>query len=104
MSRFPLTPNRGSFWLISAGLGLISLPGCSISDRTPPAVEVRTITVDRPVAVSCLKLSDIPAEPAKIGDKLTGDARRDLDLVAGSATRLRSWGLTMAAMLRGCAK
>jgi hypothetical protein len=70
----------------------------------PPAVEIRTVTVEKPVAVPCVKLADLPAEPEKVAGKLTGDARRDLDTVSASALRLRSWGREMKAMLTGCAK
>jgi len=84
--------------------GAFGITACSKPDLPPPAVEVRVVEKVVPVAVSCLKTSDIPAEPARVSDRLTGDARRDLDLVAGSATRLRAWGVTMVAMLRGCAR
>ncbi|QQV76540.1 hypothetical protein H5J25_13920 [Sphingomonas aliaeris] len=67
-----------------------------------PAVEVRTVTIDRPVPVPCVKRSAIPAEPPKISGKLTGDARRDLDTVTASAVRLRSWGVELVAILSGC--
>lgn len=80
-------------------LAPLLLAGCA---TTPPAIEVRTVTVDRIVAVSCLKASDIPGEPALIGDRLTGDAARDLPTVAASAIRLRAWGRTAVALLGGC--
>lgn len=82
---------------------LLALSACSKPDLPPPAIETRIVQVDRVVTATCVKLGDIPKEPAKIGDKLTGDARRDLDLVSGSALRLRAWGNVMAAMLKGCA-
>jgi hypothetical protein len=82
----------------------VALSACARPAVPPPAVEVRTVTVDRPVAVPCVRKSDIPAEPAKIGDRLTGDARRDLDLVSASALRLRAWGRQMVAVLTGCAR
>lgn len=81
---------------------LILLSACA--GRTPPpGIEIRVQRVEVPVAVACTKLSTIPPEPAKIADKLTGDARRDLDLVSASAIRLRSWGSELRAMLKGCA-
>jgi hypothetical protein len=70
----------------------------------PPAVEIRTVTVTKPVAVACVKAADLPAEPEKVAGKLTGDARRDLDITAASAMRLRSWGRSLVAILGGCAK
>jgi len=84
-------------------LAALALSACSKPDLPPPAIEVRTVTVDRIVTATCLKAADIPAIPAKVGDKLTGDARRDLDLVSASALRLRAVAMQMAAMLRGCA-
>ena len=91
------------FARFSAGLALVLVAGCAGSSTPPPAVEIRTVTVDRVVAVQCVKLSDLPPEPAKIGNRLTGDASRDLDMTAASAVRLRSWGLVLNAMLRACA-
>ncbi|MEG3086197.1 hypothetical protein [Sphingomonas sp. PB4P5] len=85
-------------------LAVLALSACSKPDLPPPAVEVRTVTVDRVVTAACVKASDIPQEPAKVGDKLTGDARRDLDTVSASAMRLRAWGMIAVAMLRGCAR
>ena len=106
MSRFPTGLSTAHFPQFPAGFGLICLllsTACSKPDLPPPAVEVRTIQVDRVVTATCLKAADIPAIPPKVGDKLTGDARRDLDLVSASALRLRAVAMQMAAMLRGCA-
>lgn len=82
---------------------LVPLSACSTPAPPAPAVEVHTITVDRPVPVACVKAVDIPAEPPRIAGSLTGDARRDLDTVSASATRLRAWGVKLAAILKGCA-
>lgn len=81
----------------------LALPAC-VGTTPPPAVEIRTVTIEKPVAVACVKASDLPAEPEKVAGKLTGDARRDLDTVSASALRLRSWGREMRAMLVGCSK
>jgi hypothetical protein len=70
----------------------------------PPAVELRTVTVDRPVPVRCIDPASIPAEPKKIAGSLTGDARRDLDRVAASALELRSWGRSLRAMMEACGR
>lgn len=78
----------------------LALAGCV--GKVPPAIEARVVTVDRPVAVSCVKASDIPTEPAQIGDRLTGDAARDLPTVAASAIRLRAWGRKLGALVSGC--
>ena len=67
-----------------------------------PAIEVRVVEKIVPVAVSCVKASDVPSEPALVGDKLTGDAARDLPTVAASAVRLRAWGRTLAALVSAC--
>ena len=89
--------------LLSAALALACLSACaSRPAAAPPAVEVRTVTIDRPVLVPCVKRSAIPAEPPKISGKLTGDARRDLDTVTASAVRLRSWGVELVAILTVC--
>lgn len=82
---------------------LLALSGCTKPDLPPPGIELRTITVEKPVAVACVKASDLPAEPPKIASKLTGDARRDLDLVSASAIRLRAYGAELRAMLKACA-
>jgi hypothetical protein len=87
---------------LTTGLALM-LAGCGAA-TPPPAVEIRTVTVEKPVAVPCVKIADLPAEPEKVAGKLTGDARRDLDTVSASALRLRSWGREMRAMLVGCSK
>jgi hypothetical protein len=68
-------------------IALVALSACA---TTPGPVEVRTVTVNVPVATSCVHASDIPAVPAKIGDQLNGDSVHDLDLVAASAIRLRA--------------
>jgi hypothetical protein len=103
MGRFPLCRFAPNKWLISAALGLILLPGCAKTIQAPPGIEVRKVEVIKPVAVACVKVSDLPSEPPKIAGKLTGDARRDLDLVSASAIRLRAWGSELRAMLKGCA-
>lgn len=77
------------------------LAGCA-GRAPPPAIAARVVTVDRPVAISCVKASDIPAEPPRIGDRLTGDAAADLPVVAASAVRLRAYAGQLAALLGGC--
>jgi hypothetical protein len=42
------------------------------------------------------------AEPPKVGKKLTGEADKDVKIVAGSAVRLRSWGNGLLGVLGGC--
>lgn len=90
------------------GLGLIALivalalTACTHADTPPPAIDVRIQRVEIPVPAPCLAKDKIPAEPEHIADKLTGDARRDLDLVAANALRLRAWGDKMRAALLAC--
>lgn len=43
------------------------------------------------------------AEPGKVGDKLTGDAQKDIRIVGGSAKELRAWGEGNLTILGGCA-
>jgi hypothetical protein len=81
-------------------LATLALSACA--PTPPPAIEVRTVTVDRVVAVTCVHRQDIPTEPALIGAKLTGDAARDLPTVAASAVRLRAWGRTLGALVGAC--
>jgi len=80
----------------------LSLAGCATEPLAKPAVEVRYQTVNVPVATPCVTKDQIPAEPEKVGDKIVGDPRRDLDTISASALRLRAWGKTLAAILIGC--
>lgn len=57
----------------------------------------------RYVQIPCLgKDQQLPAEPPKIGDKLTGKADEDIKLIAGSNVRLRAWGQGLRTILEGC--
>lgn len=76
-----------------------ALAGCAHASQ--PAIEVRTVEVPTPVA--CVKASEIPAEPQRVADKLTGRADHDVSIVAESALELRRWGGKLRAMLVGCA-
>ena len=82
-------------------IAALLLAGCA-GRVPPPAIAVRTVTIDRPVAISCVRADQIPSEPAKVGDRLTGDAGHDLPLVAASAVRLRAYSAQLAALLTGC--
>ena len=83
-------------------IAAITLAGCAPHPRPLPPVEVRTITVDRPIPVPCVAAVDIPAEPPKVGGQLDGHAQHDLDLVAASAVDLRSVLHVALALLEGC--
>lgn len=79
-------------------LAALALAGCK---TTSPAIEVRTVKV--PTPVPCVKSSDVPAEPAQVGDQLNGDAAHDLGIVAPSAIELRRWGRELRALIvPGC--
>jgi hypothetical protein len=84
--------------LVAAAL----LAGCAPHPQPLPPVQIRTVTIDRPVPVACVTAADIPAEPAKIGAQLNGHAQHDLDLVAASAIELRSVLHVALVLLGGC--
>jgi hypothetical protein len=67
----------------------LALSACA-AKMPPPAVVVRTVEVDRPVPVPCARADQIPAVPAKVGDRLTGDAVADADTLAAVDLRLRA--------------
>jgi len=79
------------------------LAGCATT-REPPAVQVRTAEVKVPVPVACVDAKAVPEEPAKVGDKLNGQAAHDLDLVSASAITLRQWGRELRALVTPCTK
>jgi hypothetical protein len=80
----------------------LALAGCGVQSTPAPPVEVRTVTVDRPIPVPCIAAFDVPAMPPRVGDQLTGDAGHDLDVVAASAIRLRAALDKALAVLSGC--
>lgn len=76
----------GSALFISLGLC-----GCA---QTPPV---------RYAPVYCLSHDQqLPAEPPKIHNLLTGDADKDVGIIGGSAIRLRAWGEGLQSILEGC--
>ena len=72
------------------------LAGCA---HTPP-VEIREVPV--PTPVTCVDPAAIPAEPPRVARRLTGNALRDLEIVAESAQALRAWGQEMRTLLEMC--
>lgn len=82
-------------------LPIVALPlaACSTPNQ---GVQIRTVEV--PTPVPCLDRSQIPAEPERVGDKLTGYAAADLQIVSASALKLREWGRAMHAALLACAE
>lgn len=60
-------------------------------------------TTTRYVQVPCIgKDQQLPAEPPKVADKLTGNAGEDIKVIAGSNVRLRAWGVGLRGILEGC--
>jgi len=76
----------------------LALAACTAGQ---PGIEVRTVRV--PVPQPCLPADQIPPEPSRVGDTLTGDAASDLVIVAASSLLLRAWGQEMHAALVACA-
>lgn len=77
-----------------------TLAGCT--QTPPPAIEVRIERVEVPVPVACIKASDVPGMPPRVGDKLTGNAVNDADLLAADVLRLRSALDQALALISGC--
>ena len=75
---------------------LVLLGGCTHK----PDVQVREVSV--PTPVTCVDPNAIPAEPPRVAQRLTGNARRDLEIVADSAQDLRAWGTQMRTLLEMC--
>lgn len=84
-------------------LALLALSACATTST--PAIDVKTVEVDKPVPVSCVKAADIPPEPAKIGKLGPGkDARQAADLLGAVDLELRSWGHKLVAIIGACSK
>jgi hypothetical protein len=80
---------------------LLLLPAAVLAGCAPkPPVEVRHVPV--PTPVTCVDARAIPTEPPRVAGRLTGNARRDLEIVAGSALDLRAWGREMRGLLQQC--
>lgn len=57
----------------------------------------------RYISTYCLSHDQqLPAEPPKVHDKLTGQADKDIGIIAGSAIRLRAWGEGLQDILEHC--
>ena len=84
--------------LICVGVASATLTACA-----PAQQGVRVVTQPVPTPVACVDKAQVPAEPPKVGDQLTGDAVHDLGIVAPSALELRIWGETLYALIMpGC--
>lgn len=64
-------------------------------------------TTTRYVRVPCLTPEQLQqrkdAEPKRVGPELTGDAQKDVRIIAGSNVQLRAWGIGNLGILEGCA-
>ena len=65
-----------------------------------PAAEIRHVPVFTPV--TCVDPRMIPAEPPTVAQRFNGNAKHDLELLAGNAQALRKWGEDMRALLEKC--
>lgn len=81
----------------------LALAGCA-HQPTPPVIEARVERVEVPVAVPCVDPSDVPAEPVRVGDQLTGDAAHDASVLAAANLRLRAALDRALALLKGCVR
>jgi hypothetical protein len=76
---------------------VVLLAGCA---QKPPVETIREVAV--PTPVTCVDPNAIPPEPPRVARRLTGNARRDLEIVAESAQDLRAWGQEMRTLLERC--
>ncbi len=75
---------------------LVILAGCAHK----PAPAIREVPV--PTPVTCVNRNQIPAEPPRVASRFTGNAKRDLEILAENAQALRAWGRQMRALLEPC--
>lgn len=67
---------------------LLGVAACSTSPAMPDLTSgIKTVTVERPVVVSCIKEADIPAPPATAMPDPSADVKR---LAAGASADLRT--------------
>ncbi|MBU3076787.1 hypothetical protein [Sphingomonas quercus] len=74
------------------------LAGCA---TTPPAVEIRTVHVDRPIAVPCIA-GPLPDKPASGLDRVTGLPTHDLDIVGAAYLRIDAHADELRALAAAC--
>ena len=79
-------PTYVLFWLVMAFAALTSLAGCASPGHV--AIETRVVRETVTVATPCVKASDIPVKPKRVGDQLNGDAQHDVSILAAYALRL----------------
>ena len=73
----------------------VALAGCAHKPEEAPQPAA-------PQTVTCVDPNRIPPEPPRVAQRFTGNARRDLEILAESAQDLREWGLEMRALLEMC--
>jgi hypothetical protein len=84
---------QNSRYRVRPALALLAL-ALAACTQTPPV---------RYVSTYCLTHNQqLPAEPPKIKGQLTGQADKDVGIIAGSAIRLRAWGESLQTILEGC--
>ena len=67
------------------------------------ALALSACQTTRYVQTPCIgKDQQLPSEPERVGDSLTGRADRDFQIVAGNNARLRAWGQGLNGILEGC--
>lgn len=76
----------------------VLLGGCAHQQQ----VEVREVPVPTPVA--CVDPQQIPEEPPRVAQRFNGNARHDLEILAGNAQDLRTWGQQLRTLLDACAE
>lgn len=83
---------------------LCLIAACLSACATTPPVGIDVREVEVPTPVACVTREQLPAEPERVGDRLTGNAVVDLALVAASALELRKAFGEQRALLEGCAE
>jgi hypothetical protein len=81
---------------------LVILPFLAACSSPTGGIEVRTVETPILVPVSCVARGDIPVEPERVGDKLTGDAIKDLGIISVSTLQLRAAFGEAVALLNAC--
>lgn len=97
---------------IALAIAALTLSACS---HTPiaPEIQIRTVTIEKPIPVSCVKPEQIAPEPEKIGSKLqcvgkkpaacgVNGLSRDRDLYEAIAKLWRARSIGQEALLQGC--
>lgn len=79
----------------------LALAGCG-GDQPRPAIEVKTVYVDRVIPTPCVKREQIPMKPAKVGSKLNGDSAHDNAILGAALARMGAAFDEAAALLGAC--